>query len=65
MAQNAKLTRDLDKAKADLKAADEAINAKGRREMTTDTFSIVATDNTTLARDHHHVEALPIFPASV
>lgn len=28
MAQNAKLTRDLDKAKADLKAADEALDAK-------------------------------------
>ena len=28
MAQNAKLTRDLDKAKADLKASDEALGAK-------------------------------------
>ena len=28
MAQNAKLTRDLDKAKADLKASDEALDAK-------------------------------------
>lgn len=28
MAQNVKLTRDLDKAKADLKASDEALDAK-------------------------------------
>ena len=28
MAQNAKLTRDLDKAKSDLEAADEALDAK-------------------------------------